>query len=135
MWPAHGAACNGCMTKQQAATARPSDRQPDPPPARSHTRSREVSGTPLPHERDQAVGAAAGAPGSAVIGQAKRDIDAGLVDTDMRATPGLDAERRDQLVPTPTRPPPTPDPGAHSDIDPASTTRTHRSPNRKEPQK
>ena len=35
------------------------------------------------------------------IVQAKRDLDAGLVDTDMRATPGLDAERREQLVPTP----------------------------------
>jgi hypothetical protein len=31
--------------------------------------------------------------------QAKRDIDAGLVDTDMRATPGLDAQRREHLVP------------------------------------
>jgi hypothetical protein len=31
--------------------------------------------------------------------QAKRDIDAGKVDTDMRATPGLDAKRRDELVP------------------------------------
>jgi len=39
-----------------------------------------------------------------VIRQAKRDIDAGLVDTDMRQTPGLDAERRKQLVPTPTVP-------------------------------
>jgi hypothetical protein len=31
--------------------------------------------------------------------QAKRDIDAGKVDTDMRATPGLDAKRRAELVP------------------------------------
>lgn len=31
--------------------------------------------------------------------QAKRDIDAGLVDTDMRATPGLDTELRARLVP------------------------------------
>ena len=36
-----------------------------------------------------------------VIEQAKRDLDAGLVDTDMRATPGLDAGRREQLVPGP----------------------------------
>ena len=42
------------------------------------------------------------------IVQAKRDLDAGLVDTDMRATPGLDAERREQLVPTP-RPAPDDD--------------------------
>jgi hypothetical protein len=30
--------------------------------------------------------------------QAKRDLDAGMVDTDMRATPGLDAQRRATLV-------------------------------------
>jgi hypothetical protein len=34
-----------------------------------------------------------------VVAQAKRDIDAGLVDTDMRATAGLDAKRRAKLVP------------------------------------
>ena len=33
--------------------------------------------------------------------QAKKDIDAGMVDTDMRATPGLDAQRRASLVPGP----------------------------------
>jgi hypothetical protein len=42
-----------------------------------------------------------------VIEQAKRDIDAGLVDTDMRATPGLDAERRARLVPGPGGKPPS----------------------------
>ena len=36
-----------------------------------------------------------------IIAQAKRDLDAGLVDTDMHATPGLDAQRRRQLVPGP----------------------------------
>ena len=36
-----------------------------------------------------------------VIEQAKRDLDAGQVDTDMRATPGLDAKRRATLVPGP----------------------------------
>jgi hypothetical protein len=41
-----------------------------------------------------------------VIEQAKRDIDAGLVDTDMRATPGLDAARRKALVPGPAGKPP-----------------------------
>ena len=35
------------------------------------------------------------------MAQAKRDIDAGLVDTDMRATPGLDAALRARLVPGP----------------------------------
>jgi hypothetical protein len=59
----------------------------------------------LPHERDQSEGNVATKPDPKIV-QAKRDIDAGLVDTDMRATPGLDAARREQLVPTPK---PTPD--------------------------
>ena len=60
---------------------------------------------PLPHERDESTGATATAP-DPVIAQAKRDIDAGLVDTDMRATPGLDAKRRAKLVPGPGGKPP-----------------------------
>ena len=52
---------------------------------------------PLPHERDEAIGGVAPEP-DAVILQAKRDLDAGLVDTDMRATPGLDAQRRRRLT-------------------------------------
>lgn len=52
----------------------------------------------LPHERDQAVGEVAKEPDPVML-QAKRDIDAGMVDTDMRATPGLDAELRARLVP------------------------------------
>jgi hypothetical protein len=55
---------------------------------------------PLPHERDESSGHVDARPRE-VIRQAKRDLDAGLVDTDMRATPGLDAQRREQLVPTP----------------------------------
>lgn len=41
--------------------------------------------------------------------QAKRDIDAGLVDTDMRVTPGLDAKLRTKLVPGPGGKPPASD--------------------------
>lgn len=41
-----------------------------------------------------------------VIQQAQRDINAGLVDTDMRATPGLDAALRAKLVPGPGGKPP-----------------------------
>ncbi len=55
-------------------------------------------GLSLPHERDQSTDSAASAP-DPVIQQAKRDLDAGLVDTDMRATPGLDAKQRAKLVP------------------------------------
>ena len=60
---------------------------------------------PLPHERDQSPGSVAGPP-DPMIEQAKRDIDAGMVDTDMRATPGLDAQRRAKLVPGPGGQPP-----------------------------
>ena len=59
-----------------------------------------VAAAPLPHETDQALGQVAAKPDPVIV-QAKRDIDAGMVDTDMRATPGLDAERRAHLVPKP----------------------------------
>jgi hypothetical protein len=36
-----------------------------------------------------------------VIEQAAKDLAAGQVDTDMRATPGLDADRRHDMVNTP----------------------------------
>ena len=52
----------------------------------------------MPHERDESINATAPDP-DPLIAQAKRDLDAGQVDTDMRATPGLDAKKRDQLVP------------------------------------
>lgn len=64
----------------------------------------------LPHERDESNRNVAHKPDPR-IEQAKRDIDAGLVDTDMRATAGLDAKRREQLVPGPGgKPPSTPTP-------------------------
>ena len=53
---------------------------------------------PLPHERDETTPATASAP-DAVIAQAKRDLDAGQVDTDMHATAGLDADLRARMVP------------------------------------
>jgi hypothetical protein len=61
----------------------------------------------LPHERDQSTGGdstggmgsgAAGEDQRAVIGQAHEDLKEGQVDTDLRSTPGLDAEQRDRLV-------------------------------------
>lgn len=51
----------------------------------------------LPHERDEAAGDTAEHP-DPIIRQAKKDLDAGLVDTDLRATPGLDAQRRAHLT-------------------------------------
>jgi hypothetical protein len=58
---------------------------------------------PLPHERDQMAGQD-DAPPREVIRQAKRDLDGGQVDTDLRNRAGLDAERRQAMVPTPTTP-------------------------------
>jgi hypothetical protein len=58
------------------------------------------AGLKLPHERDQSSKTTAPAPDPKMV-QAKRDIDAGLVDTDMHATPGLDAAQRARLVPGP----------------------------------
>jgi hypothetical protein len=54
----------------------------------------------LPHERDQAADSTASAPDPAMK-QAHEDLKKGMVDTDMRATPGLDAERRARQVPGP----------------------------------
>jgi hypothetical protein len=57
----------------------------------------------MPHERDQGQGQVAAAP-DPVIEQAAKDLAAGQVDTDMRATPGLDAARRARMVDTPPAP-------------------------------
>ncbi len=71
-----------------------------PTPPRGAKAPRSPAGLALPHERDESIDA----PPAEIdpkLAQAKRDIDAGLVDTDMRATPGLDARRRADLVPGP----------------------------------
>ena len=52
----------------------------------------------LPHERDQSTHNTAATPDPGMR-QAKKDLDAGQVDTDMRATPGLDAAQRASYVP------------------------------------
>jgi CBS domain-containing protein len=52
----------------------------------------------LPHERARVPADATEHRPDPVIEQAHRDIERGLVDTDMRATPGLDAGRRRQLL-------------------------------------
>ncbi len=68
-------------------------RTPKPSPAGKPEGNRSPDKT-----RDESVNGAAPLP-DPVIKQAKRDLDAGLVDTDMRATPGLDAQQRAKLVP------------------------------------
>lgn len=57
---------------------------------------------PLPHERDE-MSRDTPAPIDPNVAQAKRDLDAGMVDTDLRATPGLDAGRRRELLRRPSR--------------------------------
>lgn len=52
---------------------------------------------PLPHERDEAAKEVA-APLDPVIVQARKDLDAGLVDTDLRNAPGADAQQREHLL-------------------------------------
>ena len=54
----------------------------------------------MPHERDESVDSVAAAPDPQMV-QAKKDLDAGMVDTDMWATPGLDTARRNAMVPGP----------------------------------
>ncbi len=60
----------------------------------------------LPHERDEANRNVAHAP-DPVMEQARRDVEAGLVDTDMRATAGQNADLREKLVPGPGGKPPS----------------------------
>jgi hypothetical protein len=57
-------------------------------------------GLALPHERDESASSMASEPDPKIV-QAKRDLDAGMVDTDMHATPGLDADLRKKMVPGP----------------------------------
>ncbi len=68
--------------------------EPTPPliPPPMHDPMPDPISDPTPHPISDPV------PDPIII-QAKRDIDAGMVDTDMRATPGLDAQQRRKLVP------------------------------------
>jgi hypothetical protein len=65
-----------------------------PPPAAREGMLKNIYRTPSKKKPLRAPGAP-----DPVIAQDKRDLDAGLVDTDMRASPGLDAQRRRKLVP------------------------------------
>ncbi len=85
-----------------------------PPPTGAHRFSKgpvspgvvhadkDGAGLTMPHERDESEGDTAIEP-NPVIAQAKRDLDAGMVDTDMRITPGLDASAREKMVAKPPR--------------------------------
>ena len=60
----------------------------------------------LPHESDQSTHTTASTPDPAMR-QAHKDLQEGQVDTDMRATSGLDAEQRKRYVPGAGGQPPT----------------------------
>ena len=57
----------------------------------------EAQTLPLPHENDQAIGSAGSKPRK-VMERARRDLEAGQVDTDLHNTPGLDAERLEEIL-------------------------------------
>lgn len=82
--------------KSRGATRKPAVRVGTAPhaPGESPDAQRQLR---LPHERDQSTDATAPEP-DPVIEQASRDLEAGQVDTDLRQTPGLDAERRRRLL-------------------------------------
>ncbi len=77
-------------------------RHPSPPRPRTRgpaqASPRPLSEPALPHERDERPDPAP-VPPDPRIEQAARDLADGQVDTDLRATPGLDAVRRRKLVP------------------------------------
>lgn len=71
-----------------------------PAPVREPDTAPPVQDLALPHERDQgpATGVTGPGPVDPVIAQAHTDLQNGLVDTDLRATAGLDAARRQALL-------------------------------------
>jgi hypothetical protein len=70
----------------------------NPPIAQGSPGGTERSDMALPHEHDESTANETPHEPQDVIRQAKDDLDAGQVDTDLRATPGLDARRRDALL-------------------------------------
>lgn len=101
---AHPSPIGECPMSMKPMNKRPvGSQQPTPP--RGAIAPLSNAGLALPHERDESTDPSAKAPDPLMV-QAKRDIDAGLVDTDMHATPGLDAKLRERMVPGPGGKPP-----------------------------
>jgi len=90
-------------TPQRGAAPPPDDQsvagEEDPGSALDAPAATEVVGVdlPLPHERDEALGSVS-TQTDPVIEQAHKDLESGQVDTDLRATPGLDAAKRARLL-------------------------------------
>ena len=73
-------------------------RAPQPVPDPATSQPGLGRGLPLPHERDESVDDEAPVPLDPTVVQAKKDLDAGLIDTDLRNAPGADAEQRKKLL-------------------------------------
>jgi hypothetical protein len=70
--------------------------KPTPNPGKAVQGEQDLA---LPHERDQSDDTAPdGRSSPKVIRQAARDLEGGLVDTDLRGTPNAGSERRDELL-------------------------------------
>jgi hypothetical protein len=79
------------------ASSMPSSRKSPLVPTRAKRTRSGPRSLPLPHERDEAAGHVAPRT-DPLIEQAYQDIEAGQVDTDLRATPGLDAQNRSRML-------------------------------------
>ncbi len=88
------------MKARSPAVSTPSKSPPSanrPPVAPGSSVKDDGDGLALPHEHDEKAGQTASEP-APEMQQAYEDIEAGLVDTDLRATPGLDARRRETVL-------------------------------------
>lgn len=91
---------SGSMDRPGSRPTKTTTRVGAAPEAPGSSPRQEGVDLPMPHERDEAPGHTATQP-NPVIEQARRDLASGQVDTDMRATPGLDAARREALAGAP----------------------------------
>lgn len=80
----------GRRLKAPRAPSKPPHAPGDPDPG-------DATALPMPHERDESV-LNVSEQVNPVIDQAYKDLEAGQVDTDLRATPGLDVARREKMV-------------------------------------
>lgn len=86
---------NAPVQKKPASPANMVSRTPRAPG--SHPADESEEHLQLPHERDENVEMTDGEV-RPEIRQAAEDLENGMVDTDMRATPGLDANQRERYV-------------------------------------
>lgn len=95
------------------APSDPVDRSPRAPGSASP--QPEDEHLELPHERDQSTQSTSPLP-DAAMKQASKDLEAGQVDTDMRASAGLDSTQRKRYVPGAGGERPGPGPDDPSDV-------------------